>query len=78
MAFKDCYKNFIWTLCNFENWIGDKAKWIDSCDNSNDEDITIYTDTIQAEALETYLNNEGTTGKDGEYCYTPNFMPNTL
>lgn len=42
MSFIDCYKNIIYTLCNLENWVGPTAMWIDSCDKSNDEDITLY------------------------------------
>lgn len=47
MAFKDCYKNLIYTLCDYTNWLGPDAKWLDSCDNSNDEDIPIYDYTFK-------------------------------
>ena len=42
MSFKDCYKNILYTPFNWNNWVGPTAKWIDYCDNSNDEDITLY------------------------------------
>ncbi len=42
MSFIDCYKNIIYTLCDLSNWVGPTALWIDSCDKSNDEDITLY------------------------------------
>ena len=40
---KDCYKNFIYTLFDFQNWIGDKALWLDYCDFSTDEDFLIWS-----------------------------------
>jgi hypothetical protein len=43
MAFRDCYKNVLYTLLDYSNWVGPSAKWIDDCEKSNDEDITLFT-----------------------------------
>lgn len=45
MSFKDCYKNIVYTLLDISNWIGEDAKWLDSCESSSDEDVTIYSYT---------------------------------
>ena len=61
MAFIDCYKNLIYTLCDLRNWVGPDAKWIDSCDKSNDEDITLYTwNPIATSKLNQYWKGDGT------------------
>ena len=65
MSFIDCYKNLIYTLCSLENWVGPTAKWIDSCDKSNDEDITLYEwSPVEDEKLNEYWYGDGT--YDGE------------
>jgi hypothetical protein len=43
MSFRDCYKIALNTLTDWTNWVGKTALWIDECDKSNDEDITLYT-----------------------------------
>ena len=43
MSFRDCYKTVLNTFFDWTNWRGSTAKWIDGCDKSNDEDITLYT-----------------------------------
>lgn len=57
MAFRDCYKNIIYTLTDFTNWHGPTAKWIDDCDNSNDEDISLFTWTPLDEQTDKYWIN---------------------
>jgi hypothetical protein len=76
MAFRDCYKNLIYTLCDWTNWYGDDAKWIDSCDNSNDEDITLYTwNPVATSKLNQYWVGDGLLTK----CTPgPLFAPNNL
>lgn len=39
---RDCYKNFLYTLFDFQNWFGDKALWLDYCDFHTDEDFLIW------------------------------------
>ena len=60
MAFKDCYKNVIYTLCDVTNWFGPTAKWLDSCNNSNDEDISLYTWNPVTANSNGYLIGDGT------------------
>lgn len=43
MSFRDCFKNVINTFLDWSNWVGPTAMWIDGCNKSNDEDITLYT-----------------------------------
>lgn len=59
MSFKDCYKNVIYTLTDWTNWFGTTAKWIDGCDNSNDEDVTIYTYNPITDTIENYWYGTG-------------------
>jgi hypothetical protein len=40
--FQNCYKTLLKSLCDFSNWRGQTAKWIDECSDSNDEEITLY------------------------------------
>jgi hypothetical protein len=40
---KDCYKNLIYTLTDYSNWLGPKAQWIDFCDFTTDEDFLMYS-----------------------------------
>lgn len=61
MAFIDCYKNLIYTLCDRRNWVGPEAKWLDACDKSNDEDITLYTwNPVETSKLNQYWRGDGT------------------
>ena len=80
MAFKDCYKNLIYTLCSFSNWFGDEAKWIDSCDNSNDEDIPLYTLDLIDTAKNSYLvgNDIYPLTTTGAKCWPGSFTVDTL
>lgn len=39
---RDCYKNFFYTLFDYSNWFGPKAMWLDFCDFSSDENLQIY------------------------------------
>ncbi len=39
---KDCYKNVLYTLFDYQNWFGPKAMWIDFCDFHTDEDFLIF------------------------------------
>lgn len=60
MAFIDCYKNLIYTLTDIRNWLGPEAKWIDQCDKSNDEDITLYTwNPVETSRLNEYWRGDG-------------------
>ena len=62
MSFKDCYKNIWYTLLDYSNWYGPTAKWIDTCDSSNDEDVTLYA--YQPVASQTgYFYGDGTKTK---------------
>jgi hypothetical protein len=47
MNFQDCYKNLLLTYCDISNWSGKTAKWIDSCENSNSEEIDIWSVTYE-------------------------------
>ncbi len=58
MSFKDCYKNIIYTLVDFSNWIGPDAKWLDECDSSSDEDVTIISETFYDETTDYWLGAE--------------------
>ena len=49
MSFKDCYKNIIYTFLDFSNLIGPDAKWLEECDSSSDEDVTIVSKTFYSE-----------------------------
>ncbi len=40
MKFQNCYKTIIQSLTNWDNW---KTKFPDECDQSNDEDISVYS-----------------------------------
>lgn len=61
MAFRDCYKNIIYTLCDLSNWVGPTAKLIDECDKSNDEDITLYSwNPVATSKLNQYWVGDGT------------------
>ena len=60
MTFKDCYKDLITSLCSWTNWSGPDAKWIDECENSADEDITLWTWNPYTTATTTYLYGDGT------------------
>lgn len=40
---KDCYKNLLYTVTDFSNWLGPKAQWIDFCDFHTDEDFLMYS-----------------------------------
>jgi len=40
---KDCYKNVLYTFTDFSNWLGPKAKWLDFCDFTTDEDFLMYS-----------------------------------
>lgn len=40
---KDCYKNLIYTMTDYSNWLGPKAQWIDFCDFTTDEDFLMYS-----------------------------------
>lgn len=40
---KDCYKNLIYTITDYSNWLGPKAQWIDFCDFTTDEDFLMYS-----------------------------------
>jgi hypothetical protein len=46
--FQDCYKNLLLTYCDWSNWTGNTAKWIDSCENSSSEEIDIWSITYDA------------------------------
>ncbi len=59
MAFRDCYKNLIYTLTDFRNWVGPTAKIIDDCDKSNDEDITLYSWNPITASKEVYWYGNG-------------------
>ena len=40
---KDCYKNLLYTITDFSNWLGPKAQWIDFCDFTTSEDFLMYS-----------------------------------
>lgn len=48
ISFQDCYKYFFLSYCDFTNWTGDDAKWIDDCQDSNTETITVVEFTKDA------------------------------
>lgn len=62
---RDCYKNFLYTLFDYSNWFGPKALWLDFCDFSSDENLQIYAynpgdiskDTGDLSFLKTTLTN---------------------
>ena len=75
MSFKDCYKNVIYTIFDWTNWVGPTAKWIDKCDSSNDEDITLNEYNPVKEATSGYFYGDGLKAN----CYPGVlFEPNTL
>ena len=43
MSYRDCYKNLLYTVADFSNWLGPKAMWIDNCEFHSDEDLLIYS-----------------------------------
>ena len=65
MSFKDCYKNILYTILDYTNWYGPTALWIDQCDNSNDEDVTIiqYSPSPVDKAYGQYFFGDGTKSK---------------
>lgn len=58
MSFKDCYKNIIYTLLDFSNWIGPDARWLDECDSSSDEDVTIVSKTFKSERTKYWFGDD--------------------
>jgi len=60
MSFIDCYKNVIYTLCTLSNWVGPTAEWIDQCNQSNSQDISLYT----YNPISTAENNQYWIGSD--------------
>ena len=77
MSFKNCYKDILYTLTNFDNWLGTSAKIIDKCEDSSDEDITLYEFIPISAYSETYLYGDG--GKSncwpGELTWLPQLAP---
>ena len=73
MSFQDCYKNFIMSYCDYTNWVGPTAKWIDQCLDSTTEDITIYEYIYAAKTV--YFNNAAGTQKT---CWPGYIGPHTL
>lgn len=69
-SFKDCYKYIFYTPFTIAYWWRSTAKWIDGCDNSNDEDVTVYTYNPVESALTDYWYGDGTK--------TGNCMPGQL
>lgn len=60
MSFRDCHKTFVNTLFNLSNWSGPTAKWIDGCDKSNDETITLYSwNPVTTAKIDQYWKGNG-------------------
>jgi hypothetical protein len=43
LSYRDCYKNLLYTITDFSNWLGPKAMWVDNCEFHSDEDLLIYS-----------------------------------
>ena len=43
LSYRDCYKNLLYTVTDFSNWLGPKAMWVDNCEFHSDEDMLIYS-----------------------------------
>jgi len=48
VSFYDCYKNFILAYCDYSNWVGDGAKIIDGCNDSDEETLTVIEITYDS------------------------------
>jgi hypothetical protein len=59
MSFINIYKNVIYKLCNFSNWLGADALWIDSFSSSSSATITLYKWNPYKVYTETYLWGTG-------------------
>jgi hypothetical protein len=60
MSFKDCYKNLINSFTDWSSFTDINAKIIDQCDDSNDEDITLYEWKPFTQSYSTYWFSDGT------------------
>ena len=60
MKFQDCYKVLIQSLTDWTNWTGKYAQLIDACDDSDDENITLYTWNPVASDKTSYWIGDGT------------------
>lgn len=52
--FQNCYKTLIKSLCDFSNWQGTSALWLDQCELSDDVTVTLYQVDPIPNALDNY------------------------
>lgn len=53
--FKNCYKAFIKKFCDWTNWTGNTALFLDECDDSNYALFRIYQTNPVSNTLQTYI-----------------------
>lgn len=56
------------SFCDFSNWIGSSAKWIDTCTTSNQQTITIYTVKPVAKTIKVYWYGGSTISTASSGC----------
>jgi hypothetical protein len=71
-SFKDCYKYLLYSPFTIAYWWSATAKFIDGCDNSNDEDVTIVEYNPVESATNDYWVGDG--GKDNDGCWPGNLL----
>ena len=67
--FYNCYKTIFKSLCDFTNWRGTSALWLDECELSEDVTVSIYEFEPLPNSLSEYWKGGSTadTSDDG-YC----------
>ena len=53
--FINCYKTVLKSLCDFSNWNGNTAKWLDTCEQSDDVTVSLYSIEPIPNSLEDYF-----------------------
>ena len=47
MRFQECYKTLIKCMYNLDNWVGEDAKYFESCSQSSKTTITTFEKTYE-------------------------------
>lgn len=67
--FFNCYKKVLSSLCDFSNWRGTSAKWLDECSLSEDDvTVSLYEISPLPNDINDYFKGGSTFDVDN-YCY---------
>jgi hypothetical protein len=74
--FVSCSKTVLKSLCDFSNWQGNSAKWLDSCELSEDVTVSLYEVEPVANSVTNYFYG-GDTFDTTKGCYKliPGMLP---